>query len=180
MNLDCKFETERLVVEDWQNQNEDVSAKLKFAQEVIRILTPNVTKSLPDGWQNIKSLDQVNNWIFDRANESTFLTVNLRSNKRLIGFIFLFETESENKMTDIRFGYLLSETFWGKGIGTELVDGLVDWCRTNENIKSLSGGVENDNIGSIKVVEKTGFSLSKDSSPSDKVLFYEMLFDRDN
>ncbi|MPQ49238.1 GNAT family N-acetyltransferase [Marinifilum sp. N1E240] len=175
MKQDCEFKTERLIVEDWLHQNEDVAAKLKFAKKINRILTPEVTKSLPKGWQHINTLDQANKWIFDRVNESIFLTVNMRSNNELIGFIFLYESENDDLITDLRFGYLIGQSFWGKGLGSELINGLVEWCKKS-NIHSLSGGVEHDNIGSIKIMEKTGFSISKENKTTNKVLFYERLF----
>jgi L-amino acid N-acyltransferase YncA len=65
-------------------------------------------------------------------------------------------------------------------IELRLIGALVEWCKNNDNIKSLSGGVESDNIGSIKIMEKTGFSLSRKSNPSDQVLFYEIVFNRNN
>jgi len=146
---------------------------LKFAKKINRILTPEVTKQLPDGWQHINTLDQANKWIFDRANEGLFLTVNMRSGKELIGFVFLYEPENDDTITDLRFGYLIGQSFWGKGLGTELINGLIDWCEKTKEIKSLSGGVENDNVASIKVMEKNGFTLSNQSKPTDNVLFYE-------
>jgi RimJ/RimL family protein N-acetyltransferase len=176
MSLDCKYKTKRLLVKDWQFLNEDVISKLKFAQEVHRILTPEVTKTLPDGWQNIKTVDQANHWIFDRVNEGVFLTVRLRNKKKLVGFVFLYESESENNKIDLRIGYLLSQTTWGKGYGTELINGLVTWCKENNTIQSLLGGVEKDNIASVKVLEKNGFSLSKNSHLTDDVLYYEIIF----
>ena len=121
MKLNCKFETKRLIVQDWLHLNEDVPARLKFAQEVIRILTPEVTKSLPNRWQNIKNVNQANHWILNRANESIFLTVSQHPQRRLVGFIFLYKPESENEAVDLRFGYLLSQSVWGKGMGTELI-----------------------------------------------------------
>ena len=176
MNRNCEFKTERLFVKDWRYKNEEVAEKLAFTKKVIRILSPRVSEALPNGWQNINTVAQANQWIFDRAKEGIFLTVYQESNRELIGFLFLYECESENKSIDLRFGYLLAEFVWGKGLGTELIKGLTDWCKKQGNIHSLSGGVECNNIGSIKVMEKTGFSISAENKPSDDVIFYKQKF----
>ncbi len=173
----CKFNTQRLTVSSWTNQVKEADSKKKFTEKVIEILTPNVTKSLPDGWQNISTIDSAQEWIKERNKESHFVTIQLLTTNETIGFIFLYESDSKHKFYDLRFGYLLSEKVWGKGLGTELIEGLIKWCKTAGDIKSISGGVETDNIGSIKVLEKTGFSASTLDSSTEQVVFYEYQFD---
>jgi len=176
----CQYKTQRLSVSPWTKQVRSHELENIFALRVIEILTPNVTKALPDGWQKLKSINDAKKWINDRNLESHFLTIQLNSTGETIGFIFLFESESNQTSFDLRFGYLLSEKLWGKGIGTELIEGLIKWCKEAGDIKSLTGGVECDNIGSIKVLEKTGFSISDMDSPSEQVIFYEYQFSTNN
>jgi len=172
----CQFKTQRLAVSSWTKQTDKLKSENTFAKRVIDILSPDVTKALPDGWQNLKSVNEAEAWITDRDRESHFLTVQLNSTNEIIGFIFLYESESNQQSYELRFGYLLSENVWGKGMGSELIEGLLQWCKEAGDIKSLSGGVECDNIGSIKVLEKTGFTISSMESPSEKVIFYEYHF----
>lgn len=173
----CSFSTRRLAVSSWSNQVKELDFKKSFAERVIKILTPNVTKALPDGWQNISTIDSAQEWIKNRDNESHFLTIQLSSTNETVGFIFIYESDSESKYYNLRFGYLLSEQVWNKGLGTELVEGLINWCRKEGDIKSISGGVETDNIGSIKVLEKTGFSASTIDNSTEQVVFYEYQFE---
>ena len=173
----CNFNTQRLEVSSWLNQVKGAESKKGFAEKVIEILSPNVTKALPDGWQNISTIDEAKAWIKDRADESHFVTIQLVSTNETIGFIFLYESDSENNYYKLRFGYLLSEKHWGKGLGTELIEGLIKWCKKEGDIQSISGGVETDNIGSIKVLEKTGFSVSTADNPAEGVVFYEYNFE---
>ena len=173
----CNYNTHRLMVRSWKHQVQDSDSRNKFARTVIEILTPIVTKSLPDGWQNISTIELALQWIKARDDESHFVTIQLLSNKETVGFLFLYESDRENKYYDLRFGYLLSEKVWGKGLGTELLEGLINWCQAEGDIKSISGGVERDNIGSIKVLEKTGFSPSAIDNPTEEVVFYEYRFD---
>lgn len=173
----CNFKTQRLSVSSWTNQLKGMDSDKNFAKEVIEILTPKVIKALPDGWQNITTIAGAQNWIKERDQESHFITIQLSATDETIGFIFLYESNSEQKYYDLRFGYLLSEIVWGKGYGTELIRGLLKWCRESGDIKSISGGVEFDNIGSIKVLEKTGFSKATAGESKDDVIFYEYKFD---
>ncbi len=172
----CNFQTERLSVCGWTNLYADKESKDIFEKKVISILTPQVTKSLPDGWQIIKTITDAQSWIRDRAEESHFITVQLIPSNELVGFIFFYESYLQKSYYDLRFGYLLSETVWGKGLGTELIQGLINWCKAEGDIKSISGGVETDNIGSIKVLEKIGFSPSTKNNRTEETIFYEYLF----
>ena len=89
--------------------------------------------------------------------------------------MILFEMEAEegNGATDIRLGYLLSESTWGKGIASELVHGFVSWCRGQTSILSIAGGVALDNPASNRVLEKNGFQLIQGE---DEVIQDEQLF----
>ena len=171
------YTTNRLRVRSWKHHIKDLDSKEKFARRVIEILTPDVTRSLPEGWQNISTVEHAKQWIDARDDESHFITIQLLSTDETVGFIFLYESDNEDDNYSLQFGYLLSESVWGKGLGTELLNGMIDWCKAQRDIISISGGVETDNIGSIKVLEKTGFSRSTLDNPTDEVVFYEYRFD---
>ncbi len=174
----CNFKTERLQVCSWKSITRDKASEQIFEERVISILTPKVTESLPTGWQGIKTRPSAKKWIVERAHESVFLSVQHLSSSETVGFIFLYVLESEKTNYNLRFGYLLAESVWGKGLGTELVKGLVDWCENVGDINSISGGVERDNIGSIKVLEKVGFVPSTIDTSTENVLFYEYQFNK--
>lgn len=173
----CNFNTQRLSIGSWTKQVMERESENIFANKVVEILTPNVTKSLPFGWQNIKTITDARQWIKERDEEGHFVTTQLQSTNEIIGFIFLYESDAKFNYYNLRFGYLLSEKVWGNGLGTELILGLINWCKEAGDIKSISGGVETNNIGSIKILEKTGFSASTIDNSTDQVVFYEYQFD---
>ena len=142
-----------------------------LAESVLKIMTPNVTKDLPDGWQHIDTFEEAKNWLFKRKNDSYFYGITLTETNEIIGFLFLYIETKTNESCEMRLGYLLAEPIWGKGIGSELVKGLVEWCDTTKIIDSISGGVEKDNVGSIKVLEKNGFYKSNEKLPGDMLLY---------
>ena len=58
---------------------------------------------------------------------------------------------------EVHLGYVLAESAWGQGLGSELVEGFVEWCRGERQIRSLIGGVAADNLASVRILEKNGF-----------------------
>ena len=173
-----RFETKRLLVTSWRNQITETAGEQDFAETVMKILTPTVTKGLPEEWQQIHSVDHAIAWVKNRAEESAFLTVQLRPDHEVVGLMFLYESNPADRQIDLRLGYLLAESAWGKGLGSELIKGLVEWCRNNSAIRSISGGVEVDNIGSIRVLEKNGFRRVSVNPQPAGMIFLELKFDR--
>ena len=65
-----------------------------------------------------------------------------------------------NGKTEI--GYGIKEEFQNKGYGTESVMALTGWALSQESVKIVFAEVEKDNIFSIKLLEKVGFSKIKE------------------
>ena len=70
----------------------------------------------------------------------------------------------------LRLGYMLAESSWGKGLASELVRGVVEWCE-NKDVASVTGGVERDNIASRRVLEKCGFVCEPGMEKAAEQLF---------
>jgi RimJ/RimL family protein N-acetyltransferase len=154
---ECLFQTERLKIFSYREYAKNQTGKRTLSNRVISIMTPKVTESLPAGWQNLHTDIDANNWINEVSEESNFLLVQLKKTNEIVGFIFLYEPVSSKTPMHLRLGYLLSEDTWGHGMGSELIKGLLVWCRSTGNISTITGGVEPGNISSIKVLEKNGF-----------------------
>ncbi len=163
------FNTNRLIIEQYIEDG----VRENTAQQTIHILSSEVTKYLPDGWQNINSVSDAEGWLKERIEESIVLLIHTIDTSELVGFIFLYPIELVEGKTDFRFGYLLAKSIWGKGFGTEIVNGLVSKCLELGYVNSLLGGVEVDNIGSIKVLEKCGFNALKQEQGMEHIIFYE-------
>ena len=143
-------------------------------------MTEPVTRALPPGWQGPYDLERAAEWIAERDREGTTLLVTERSTRDAVGLLILFETETEDRAgIDIRIGYLLAESAWGKGFATELIAGFVEWCRLQGGIYSITGGVALDNPASIRVLEKNGFRPAGES-PQDAAgeHIFELLLNR--
>lgn len=170
LEKEFSFQTERLRVFSYFDYSKDQENERGLASRVVNIMRPKVTESLPAEWQNINTDIDAYNWIREVSKESSFLLVQLKETKEIVGFIFLYEPAIFKAPIDLRLGYLLSEDVWGLGMGSELISGLLEWCKSSGKISTITGGVEPDNIGSIKVLKKNGFS-QMDSS-NEGTLFY--------
>lgn len=170
----CNFQTERLNIVGYTSHINSQFNKDNLTNQVIEIMSPKVTELLPSGWQDINTAIVVDKWLKQINNECSFLLVKLKNTNEVIGFIFLYEPDDTQPPFDIRLGYLLSEKYWGGGLGSELINGLLSCCKSSGAINIITGGVEADNVASIKVLEKNGF-VHTDSN-NDGVLFYEYDF----
>ena len=159
----CEFETARLRVEEWHGCRSTSSARQDLAHIVAQILTEPVTRSLPEAWAGPYSVERARRWIAERDEGGTTLLVIERSTQETAGLVVLFEFESDLGV-EVRLGYLLAERFWGKGLASELIAGLVRWCREQVDIHSIAGGVARDNPASKRVLEKAGFG----ADPADE------------
>jgi len=147
-----------------------------FAELVSQLLSPEVTKDLPDSWQQVFTGADAKQWVSERDKESSLLLIQDESTQTIIGLMFLHESTEEDSSVEVRLGYLIAQEHWGKGYATELVQGLVEWCKGVENIKSILGGVESTNLGSIKVLERSGFKCESDAN--EPTLFFAYHFQR--
>lgn len=56
-------------------------------------------------------------------------------------------------------GYWLGEQFWGRGIMTEVVTAVTDFCFASFPLRRISAEVFSNNPASARVLEKAGFNF---------------------
>jgi RimJ/RimL family protein N-acetyltransferase len=112
----CNFATEIIRVESWQTYASSGTSDETSAQ-----------KALPPGWQNVDTVKKAHECLKERSEDCALFVYQYIPENLLIGFLFLNEAStSDSKSIDIRLGYLLSQENWGKGLGSELIKGLVE------------------------------------------------------
>ncbi|MGI9584447.1 MAG: GNAT family N-acetyltransferase [Acidimicrobiia bacterium] len=170
---DCFFATDRLVADDWTRLLIGDTAERERDAFVASLLTDAVTRDLPPGWQGPYDVDRAASWFGERQEESTVLLVVDRSDARPVGLLILSPSDSDDGRSDIRLGYIFEERSWGKGLATELVGGLADWCRPRRSIRTLIGGVADGNAASAHVLRKNGFVPDDPTTdnPSHETMF---------
>ena len=166
---DCSFETARLSVSGWHAQTDGADSLVEIVQGM---LTPEVTKQLPESWQGPYSVERAASWIRDRDAEGTQLLALSSCTHEPVALLLLHEEESAlADRPEVRIGYLVSERQWGRGFASELLFGLIDWARAS-GVGSIVAGVAPGNGASIRVLEKCGLTRVEDESPTGTELFY--------
>lgn len=155
-HINHSFETTRLLVKEWHSFPNKSFLSQNLAGIVKDILTPSVTESLPPAWQGHYTNDRARGWIRERDSEGVNLLIVEKEYLNPLGFVILVDMADEENSSELRLGYLLKESAWGKGIGSELIKGLVDFYR-NQRVSSITGGVAKDNLASKRVLKKNGF-----------------------
>jgi ribosomal-protein-alanine N-acetyltransferase len=166
----CEFETARLRVGAWH----DVAGRagIDLAAAVADILTVKTTEGLPEVWQGDFSAERAAAWIAERDGESPTLIAVDRQSGGVVGLMIMFAVPLAGSKVDLRIGYVLGESFWGKGLATELVRGLVGWAREDGLVETLTGGVATANQASAQVLVKNGFA--KIEGPGDDEDVYQL------
>ena len=151
------FSTDRLVVDGWH----DISTRfgLDLIQVVGDVLTEATTGALPPEWSGDFDEERARRWVEVRDTESPTLLAVEHKTGRAVGLLILYEAGGHGATSgvDLRVGYVLAESAWGRGLASELVGGLVEWARSESSIWTISAGVDPANEASVGVLLKNGF-----------------------
>lgn len=156
---DCTFATQRLSVRAWHTPPVSDAAPANLEQIVMGLLSEPVTRSLPETWRGHYSPERARAWICARDAEGTTALVLDRESGEAIGLLFVDALPTEGGRAEMRVGYLLAESRWGRGLASELVTGLVGWAHKSPDVDALVGGVATDNPASSRVLKKNGFQV---------------------
>ena len=77
-----------------------------------------------------------------------------KNKQKLIGDIWVFDIENKRMA---KVAYRLSPKFWGQGIATEALSGIVRICFEEMELQRLWTEVHSENLASVRVLEKCGF-----------------------
>ncbi len=168
----CSLETSRLSVDEWHSV--PLQPGRDLASVVVEVMTEATTRSLPPAWHGEYTSERARAWIAELDEESATLLIALRESGEPIGLAILFEFLDDDRPAkiDLRLGYVIKESVWGRGFASEMVAGLVGWCRSQPSIRSISGGVAQDNAASASVLIKNG--LTALDGPADGEQIYSI------
>jgi len=80
------------------------------------------------------------------------------SNGKVLGFAGLFLLKGRRKHT-AEMGIMVNENYFGKGIGTLLMEGLIDLTDNWLNIRRIQLEVYTDNLPAIRLYKKFNFKI---------------------
>jgi len=157
------YQTTRLSVDEVFSDTQET----EILASITELLTPKVVESLPPYFRNVNSISEAQEWLKKMVSESRLFMVKDTDTNTIIGFVFVFVGNN----ADAHIGYLLGESYWGKGYATELLKGLIDFIKHENKIMRLIAGVATNNIVSSKLLHKLGFL--KSASEHNETVFYE-------
>ena len=119
------------------------------------------------GWEHHKSKDESLEILKMFINEKKVFAIVLKENQKVIGSIGVEECRQNldknlENLLGRELGYVLSKDYWNKGIMTEAVSKVIEYCFKILKLNYLIATCFNYNIESKKVLEKLNFKFYKD------------------
>ena len=143
-------ETDRILLRPWLES--DAPTLYKYASD------PDVGPRA--GWPPHKSVEESREVIKNFFSNEYTWAIELKETSEIIGCIgYLPSNISNLKINDdeCEIGYWVAKPYWGKGICTEALRLVIDYCFNVKNFTTLWGDYFPENPASGKVMEKCGF-----------------------
>ena len=152
-----KLETERLILRSWEITDLDNFFEYASVNGV----------GEKAGWEHHKSKDESLEILKMFINEKKVFAIVLKENQKVIGSIGVEECRQDldknlENLLGRELGYVLSKDYWNKGIMTEAVSKVIEYCFKTLKLNYLVAIYFNYNIDSKKVLEKLNFKFYKD------------------
>lgn len=81
------------------------------------------------------------------------------STNKFIGSALLKVTEKNS--TEAELGYMLLPSYWGKGIGSEVAELLIEKAKKEKQLNKITAIIDPNNIASRKILIKNEFTSDK-------------------
>ena len=113
------------------------------------------------GDRGVKTLEDARNYIEERAlasyekNGFGPFAVVLKSRRDVIGIVSLLDRD---ELDDVDLGFAFHPDFWRQGFASEASTAVMDFAFSELGLERLIAATQNDNIGSIRTLEKLGFA----------------------
>lgn len=144
------METDRILLRKWQES--DADALFKYASD------PDVGPRA--GWPPHKSVEESREIIKTVFNTDTMWAIVLKETGEAIGCAGYLPAANSNLNIpgdECEVGYWIGKPYWGRGICTEALKLVIDYCFNVKGFKSLWGDFFPQNPASGRVMEKCGF-----------------------
>lgn len=144
------METSRLILRPWRES--DAEALFKYASD------PDVGPRA--GWPPHQSVEESLTIIRDVFSGEGMWAVELKETAEAIGCVGYLPASSSNLEIDedqCEIGYWIAKPYWNKGICSEALSAVIDYCFNVKGYSVIWGDYFPENPASGKVMEKCGF-----------------------
>jgi len=157
-----RIHTQRLMLRPFDEQ--DCEAMLRIQSN------PPMTRYTPDEpWKDIDDAYNFLNFAKSLYNDEAiiegfryFFAVVERNSMEVIGYCGLGGPEFDRTITELF--YSIDVDHWGRGYATETANALLKYGFNELNLDKIVGFAEEDNIASLRVLEKVGLKRKKSIS----------------
>ena len=151
------METERILLRPWLDS--DAETLYKYASD------PEVGPRA--GWPPHKSVEESLEAIHKYFMNDHTWAIELKETGEIIGCIGYLLASSSNLKIDegqCEVGYWIAHPYWGRGICTEALKTVVDYCFKEKGFTVLWGSYFPSNPASGRVMEKCGFTDTREET----------------
>ena len=152
-----RIETKRLILRPWRES--DLDDFYEYAS------VPGVGEMA--GWPHHRSVEESRRILASFISGKKTFALELKENRKVVGSLGLEPRDEDAglppELQGREIGYVLSKDFWGRGLMSEAVKAVIDYCFTVLNFDYLTCGHFNHNDRSRRVVEKSGFQFLKNT-----------------
>lgn len=146
-----QLETNRVILREWKPS--DADDLYEYASG------PNIGPVA--GWKPHENLDESKKILVMFINAADTWAIELKENHKVIGSVGLHHRKKADIDFDLELGYVLSESYWGKGIMPEVVERVKEFAFEELKIQTLLVSHFTFNSQSKRVIEKAGFKYLK-------------------
>jgi len=147
------IETERMFIKPFCMDDVDIIYRLYSDKEIMRYM-PFDYFSLEDAQRHTEKI--VGDWKTVPLTDCEML-VSLKASNKKIGRCAMHVKDG-----GAMIGWLLIQEEWNKGYATEIAKALIEYCTSVFKVKRVWALCNPQNIGSCKVLEKSGMHIAAD------------------
>lgn len=154
---DVRIETERLILRPWRQS--DLEDLYTYASE-------DGVGELA-GWVHHRDREETQAVLDSFIGQKKAFALELKETGHVVGSLGIEEYDAqvfdEPRLYGRELGYVLSREYWGRGLMTEAVGAVINYCFQELHYDFLTCGHFIRNDRSRRVIEKCGFRYVKDS-----------------
>jgi len=119
---------------------------------------PKIAVFMRDGFPSPYTLSDADRFLTMATGNHPHILLAVEVGDQALGGIGIHLFEDIYRQT-AEIGYWLSESYWGRGIISDAVKAILPVAFMNPDIIRIQAGIFSNNPGSMRVLEKSGFSL---------------------
>ncbi len=164
MLKDINFESERLITQKLYKKDTEMLLQIYSDSGAMKYRGSKAMKSIEDAIRMVEE-----QYIENKQVEKIRIGIRKKSDNRLIGTLLL--TNDKNAKSSVEIGFSFAKNHWGNGFGQETLSMVECKLPRFEKLEKLRAWCINENIASIRIFQKAGFSeVTQNKYPQSTLL----------